>query len=225
MESRSRFTGRAILKRSAVLHRPVFVPVTSIYDRAPGTVTWSDGGFSIESIDSAGGWVGSAVDLVTFASSFVPFASHPLLVPATISEIIARPSYAAAESTAWYSKGWSYNAGNIFHDGTQPGQGSLLVRTSDGYVWAILTTRPATLTDDYFADIDRSLWSAIEGVTNWPANSIPFPVPSTQSDCIFDMPRKTTLIILPRHQFSRTTHPVTTIGTILTPRTILQRHQ
>lgn len=161
-------------------------PVTSIYDRVPGTVTWSDGGFSIESIDSAGGWVGSAVDLVIFASSFVPSASHPLLAPATISEMIAKPSYAAAESTAWYSKGWGYNAGNIFHDGTQPGQGSLLVRTSDGYVWAILiNTRPAPLTDDYFADIDRSLWSAIDGVTDWPASPIPFPISSTQSDCIF----------------------------------------
>lgn len=165
---------------------PSLSPVNSIYDRAPGTVPWSDGGFSIESIDAAGGWVGSAVDLVVFASSFVPSASHPLLAQATISEMIARPSYAAAESTTWYSKGWSYNSGNIFHDGTEPGQGSLLVRTSDGYVWAILVnTRPAPLIDDYFADIDRSLWSAIEGVTDWPASSIPFPISGTQSDCIF----------------------------------------
>ncbi len=135
------------------------------------------GAWSLEAMDSHGGWLASAVDLVRFAAAFDDPAHCPLLKPASIATMFARPDGAADSGPVHYACGWRVRRLaqpgqiNTWHTGMLDGSSTLLVRRHDGLDWAVLFNgqytpdgRPAAV------KIDRLLHEAAGQVRQWPAD-------------------------------------------------------
>jgi len=166
----------------AGLARPVFPNIT-------GSVPWPYGGFYLENMDSHGGWIASAVDIVRFAATVDGAKPPALLDSAMVRQMESRPPPPLwADSDYWYGLGWNVQEplpGRFTwsHMGSLPGTMTIVVRAYDGLVWAALfNTRPS----DYqaFTELDGILWDARNAVTSWPTNDLfgqPIPEFSTGS--------------------------------------------
>lgn len=101
----------------AGLARPVFANIT-------GSVPTPYGGFYLEDMDSHGGWIASAVDIVRFAASVDGAKPPALLNPATVREMDARPPAPLwVGNDYWYGLVWGGRCENHYrgssHGGTQ----------------------------------------------------------------------------------------------------------
>lgn len=140
-----------------------------------------------EALDAHGGWIGSAVDLVRFATviqhaAIQHAAPDGLLSPAMLNELRARPpepakadSEPAEAPSVYYGLGWSIRALetldqlNYWHTGLLPGSSTLLVVRHDGLCWCVLFN--TSHTDDGRIPsnvIDPLLHQAADEVRNWP---------------------------------------------------------
>jgi CubicO group peptidase (beta-lactamase class C family) len=146
------------------------------------------GGFNIENMDSHGGWVISAVELVRFLSNLdSPAASTAILNQASIDRMFALPQNYPLPYNAgdyYYAKGWAvrdYGNGlrNTWHDGSLPGTTAYVVRTQYGWDYAvILNRRDETGQTSYSGEIDNAMWSAYAQIMQWPSgNEFPSALP------------------------------------------------
>lgn len=129
-----------------------------------------------------GGWIASAVELVRFASAFDDPQTSPLLRPATIAEMFARPEGAAGYEAdgkpkdAYYGCGWNVrpirNTGkaNHWHAGFIAGSEALLVRRWDGLNWAVVfnTAQTPDGKQRLVGLIDGPIHQAADEVKRWP---------------------------------------------------------
>jgi N-acyl-D-amino-acid deacylase len=121
------------------------------------------GTFCLEAMDSHGGWLASAIDLVKFASSL-----DKVLNEKSLEVMFARPSN-AGNAPAYYGCGWmvrpvgTEGKANTWHTGSLPGTSTLLVRRYDGLVWAAVFNE--RIKDDKF---DPNLHRAADAVKEWP---------------------------------------------------------
>jgi hypothetical protein len=145
----------------------------SVFPSLSGTVPWPYGGFNLEAMDSHGGWIASAIDLVKFANAIDGRRGKPLLGRRSIAELILRPAPPLLQTAAaYYGSGWQIrpagNDANWWHGGSLPGTTTLLVRTHHGYCWAaVFNSRPEG-TNKLGGDLDSGLWKAFGEVTAWP---------------------------------------------------------
>jgi N-acyl-D-amino-acid deacylase len=135
------------------------------------------GAWSLESMDSHGGWIASAPDLVRFAAAFNDPKQCKILSKKNIETMFARPPGAAGEdehgkpADGYYGCGWwvrpAANGVDAWHTGSLDGTSTLLVRRSDGLTWAVLFNsrqakgEPASL-------IDPLIHDAADAVEHWP---------------------------------------------------------
>jgi hypothetical protein len=138
-----------------------------------GSVPWPYGGFHLEAMDSHGGWIASAIDLVKFANAIDGRRGKALLSQASIRELTSRPASPMAQNTpAYYGLGWEIrptgNDANWWHGGSLPGTATLLVRTHQGYAWAAVFNSRSDGKNHLAGDIDRGMWKAFSEVTTWP---------------------------------------------------------
>jgi CubicO group peptidase (beta-lactamase class C family) len=113
--------------------------------------------YNITRMDSHGGWIASARDLLKFVFEVDSFATKPdILQPATIA-LMVTPSSANKN----YACGWAVNGNyNWWHTGSLPGNATELVRAHNGYSWAILAnTRSGD--KNFVADMDKLVWKVI----------------------------------------------------------------
>jgi N-acyl-D-amino-acid deacylase len=99
------------------------------------------GGFCLETMDSASGWLASASDLVRFACAFEEPKKCKLLEPATAESLFERP--AGEDKPAYYAKGWlvrPFEGGKrtYWHDASLEGLSAMLTRRADGITFAVL---------------------------------------------------------------------------------------
>lgn len=98
------------------------------------------GAFNLENMDSHGGWLASAVDLVRFAAVFD--GSTSVLSAESIAEAFAVPETGVNEDGWYYGCGWQVRPVpgglNTWHTGRLAGSYALLVRRFDGLCWAAL---------------------------------------------------------------------------------------
>lgn len=124
-------------------------------------------------MDAHGGWIANPTDLLRIALRFDGFPSRPDLLQSTTVATMATATTAPAAGggAANYAKGWAVNsAGNWWHLGDFAGTISELVRTSDGFCWAILAnTRNDAQLNAMRAAIDNLGWTIKNGITDWPA--------------------------------------------------------
>jgi CubicO group peptidase (beta-lactamase class C family) len=104
------------------------------------------GAWHLEAMDSHGGWIASAEDLVRFASAFDDWNHCPILSRRSIERMHALPSK-PPEKDAFYTFGWNnrMNASgkaNYWHTGSLPGTLGIMIRRRDGSdMVALLNTR------------------------------------------------------------------------------------
>ena len=125
------------------------------------------GTFCLEAMDSHGGWIASAIDLVKFASSL-----DKVLNEKSLAVMLAKPSN-AGNAPAYYGCGWmvrpagTEGKANTWHTGSLPGTSTLLVRRHDGLVWAAVFNE--RIKDDKF---DPNLHRAADAVKEWPKGDL-----------------------------------------------------
>lgn len=107
------------------------------------------GPFYFESMDSHGGWLATASDLVKFASILDNHEKCPLLKPVTIATMLSRPENLAGYDEKgkprdeYYGCGWRISPGgegkgSANHAGALDGTSTLMVHRNDGINMAVL---------------------------------------------------------------------------------------
>ncbi|MDR3612743.1 MAG: serine hydrolase [Candidatus Obscuribacterales bacterium] len=136
------------------------------------------GAWCLEVMDSHGGWLASAIDLVRFASAFDDPNACKILSSRGIQQMFARPTlephadfYGAC---GWYVRDLGGNRHNTWHTGALPGTSTLLVRRYDGLNWAILFNTRSTKNGEYLASlIDPLMHKAVNSVKRFPSINLP----------------------------------------------------
>lgn len=141
------------------------------------------GTWHLEAMDSHGGWIASAPDLVRFASAFDRPAESKLLRPVTIATMFNRPEWSAgyddqgAPKSFYYALGWNVRPNHPrtgltcqWHTGSLDGTSTILVRRSDGLCWAVLfnSRNGAPSSAAPSRKIDPLVHEAVNKITEWP---------------------------------------------------------
>jgi CubicO group peptidase (beta-lactamase class C family) len=133
------------------------------------------GTWNHEALDSHGGWVGSAPDLLRFARVYSLDGDQNLLSVESILESFSYPTFNEVESKRrayWYGLGWFVRPlgggrQNTWHRGFLPGAESLLVRRHDGLSWALFfNSRKDAMS--LAEEIDPLVHEAAKLVMSWP---------------------------------------------------------
>ncbi len=103
------------------------------------------GAWSLEALDSHGGWIATATDLAKFAAAFDDPEHCRLLKASTIQQMFAKPEkveYELPDKTMFYGLGWQGRTtpgGTLVlqHGGSLPGTATSMVRRTDGLCWAV----------------------------------------------------------------------------------------
>ena len=146
---------------------------------AEETVPEQYGGWCLQSMDAHGGWIGSAIDLVRFASSFGDSAEKRVLSQQSVRKMFAPPPAPIARGSegklksTYYGYGWSVrpkqNGKNAWHNGAFTGTSALLVRRHDGFCWAVLfNTRNSVRGGTAANMVDRTMHRLMGKVKDWP---------------------------------------------------------
>jgi CubicO group peptidase (beta-lactamase class C family) len=139
------------------------------------------GAWCLEAMDSHGGWLASAPDLVRFVTAFDDPRHCKILKPKSIAVMLACPPGVAGHKPngkprdAYYACGWMVrpigNAGaaNIWHSGSLDGTSTLLVRRHDKLAWAVLfNSRDSAKHKEPAGAIDPLMHEAADAVKDWP---------------------------------------------------------
>lgn len=115
-------------------------------------------------LNSAGGWIASAIDLMRIMVRTDGFSTVPDMLNASTIQVMTTPS-----DLSVYACGLRVNnSDNWWHGGGIAGTRTWMVRTYHGYNWAILmNTR--SYDSDFTKAIDRLIWPAVNNPgTDWP---------------------------------------------------------
>jgi N-acyl-D-amino-acid deacylase len=135
------------------------------------------GAWYLEAMDSHGGWVASAGDLVRFGIALRPGGNGPL-----DDERLRRmhqsprglPESDVYCSLGWYNRTLDGGRMNHWHAGSLPGTTAILIRRHDGKTFAaILNTRQSEHTENLGGDLDAALHRAASRVISWPKPTAP----------------------------------------------------
>jgi CubicO group peptidase (beta-lactamase class C family) len=140
-------------------------------DRANGEVAYYDVpdglpyGMNVARMDSHGGWIASATDLVKFVMHVDGNnEAESLLTPRSIQTMT---STVTASAGSRYASGWEVNSvPNWWHMGSLPGTTAIVVRTASGLCWAALANARSPGSD---RAIDRMMWNLAKAVPAWQA--------------------------------------------------------
>ncbi|HOY29160.1 MAG TPA: hypothetical protein PLR96_09310, partial [Flavobacteriales bacterium] len=134
-------------------------------------VPWEYGGWNLEAMDAHGGWVFSARELVKLLVAVDGFSTKPdMLSSASIATMTA-----SSGTNANYALGWSVNsANNWWHTGALDGTASMIVRSSNGYTWALLLNKRLTnaQANAFWGAVDGLGWNCIAGTSSWPTHDL-----------------------------------------------------
>ncbi|GAA1567718.1 hypothetical protein GCM10009678_58220 [Actinomadura kijaniata] len=146
----------------------------TVLDGSGRKVPFPYGGFSLETHDSQGGWLSTAVDLVRFAGIYDGGTS--VLNAASVGRAFAKPATGVNADGYYFGAGWMVRPVkgglNTWHDGSQPGTSTLLVRRFDGLTWAVLFNRRQEGNAPSFGAIDGLLHQTANAVKSWPTGNL-----------------------------------------------------
>jgi len=161
-----RYVRETILTRCGVTG--MRIAGNTLAERAPEEVVYYGQNpytMNVRRMDSHGGWLATAADLVRFAIHVDGFAT----VPDILQEQSIREMTTPTAANNGYAKGWAVNsAQNWWHGGSLPGTTSLMVRTSKGLCWAALANTRESNADTGRA-LDICMWEMVRQVKNWHA--------------------------------------------------------
>jgi len=137
------------------------------------------GAWDLESLDSHGGWLASAPDLVRFGSALDRPGRPGVLTSQSLKTLFARPTGRAGFTengkprASYYACGWrvrpvSGGKVNTWHAGLLDGTESLLARRWDGLTWAVLFNTGGPGQASLASAIDPLIHQAADQVKTWP---------------------------------------------------------
>lgn len=158
----------------------------SVFPDNDQQVAQPDGGFYLEALDAHGGWIGTAPDLLRFATAIEGSRGQSLLKAETLSLMTARPpTPVSGQGPTYYGLGWmirypekdkhaDWRQATWWHTGSLPGTAALLVRTHQGLVWAALfnSRPPYEKVKEFAAELDALMWKAAGEVKQWPEHDL-----------------------------------------------------
>ncbi len=153
-------------------------PVRSVFP-GEGEVPRPYGWTSLAALDAAGGWIGSAIDLVRLMMALDGSRGTPLLSAARRDEMMARPPLPEwAGAPSWFGLGMQVEpveGGAIWHHGgSMPGTTAEVLRTPGGTTVALLvSSRPADADVGRFEqELVDLVWSLAGGPAPEPADDL-----------------------------------------------------
>jgi len=119
-------------------------------------------------MDSHGGWIASATDLLRLLVSVDGLNLKKAILDSSTIRTMLTPSTA----NPGYACGWQLTSNgklvNWYHFGELMGTATLLAHTHMGFSWAILTNT-GYQNEQTQSDLDQILWNAInDSTTRWP---------------------------------------------------------
>jgi CubicO group peptidase (beta-lactamase class C family) len=148
-------------------------------------VPWPYGAWYLEAMDSHGGWLSSAPDLVRFAAALDPAGKAPLLKADSLRAMFAPPKGTPGHDkkgnprSLYYGLGWQVRRVNdegaisFWHTGALDGTATILVRRHDGLCWAVLFNARENQRGQYLAGlIDPLVHDAADRVKHWPRGDL-----------------------------------------------------
>ena len=133
-------------------------------------------GWAAVIVDSHGGWIASAPDLLRFLTAVDGFPTRPdMLQPQTIATMQTTAIGVWGASPYYYAMGWLRRPqeDNWWHDGSLPGTTTLLVRAGNGLAWAALfNARHMKPNSQFAAELDPAIWQAVREVGTWPSGDL-----------------------------------------------------
>jgi len=164
--SYEKFISSRVLARCGV--RDMRIAGNRLEDRAAEEVTYygqsgeNPYNMNVARMDSHGGWLATAADLVQFAEHVDGFTTTPsLLRPETI-RLMTR----ASSANRGYARGWAVNdLQNWWHMGSLPGTTTIMARISSGFCWAALTNTRSG--DAMNLGLDNLVWDMARRVKAW----------------------------------------------------------
>lgn len=149
-------------------------PAQSVFPEITDATTWPYGGFYLEAMDSHGGWVASAPDLVRFVAALDSTNPDAVLNADSLSEMLSRPDIPFwGDTQNYYAKGWfvrpSGEGVSMWHGGSLPGTEGMIYQTASGLIWVVLfNTRPDPPTDELIVDVITEMGkAAVMGKVLW----------------------------------------------------------
>jgi N-acyl-D-amino-acid deacylase len=159
--------------------RPTDKPGKSVFPEEKNLVDEPYGDFYLEALDSHGGWIASAADLVRFAAALDGQRSPRILKPESIEKtesLSDPPVYAGKGKGSYYGFGWvivSRPKGKYwFHDGLLAGTRTLLIRYRHGVVMAVLFNGQTAEKGDFYGEFRQTLVKAADEVEKWPKGDL-----------------------------------------------------
>jgi CubicO group peptidase (beta-lactamase class C family) len=168
-ESYQGFVRDQVLKRCGVSE--MHIAGNKLADRAPGEVVYYDDlekpyEMDVARMDSHGGWIATASDLVRFLTHVDGFPTVPDILRPDTLRLMTTPSTVKPD----YAMGWAVNrANNWWHTGSLPGSTTLMVRTARGLCWAALANGRGKGARDFSEALDRMMWDVVRKVPAWKA--------------------------------------------------------
>ena len=127
----------------------------------------------VSRMDSHGGWISTAVDLLRILIRTDGLSPPPDLLRLDTITMMTMPS--GLPGSNGYACGWQTNsAGTWWHTGSLPGTRSIMVRTADGFCWTVLANSgrdaEGDSTRDTLLGLDALMWAIREKVGFWPSS-------------------------------------------------------
>ncbi len=121
---------------------------------------------NVTRMDSHGGWLATAGDLVRFLNHVDGFKSTPNILKSETIKAMTTPS----PVHSGYARGWAVNnTPNWWHNGSLPGTATILVRTASGFCWAALANGRSVGQPDIGLALDNMVWDMVHEVRAWHA--------------------------------------------------------
>jgi N-acyl-D-amino-acid deacylase len=132
------------------------------------------GAYQLDVLDSHGGWIASATDLVKFASAFDDPAKCPLLKAESVRAMFTPPPGKVSET--YYALGWQVrpvgDQKTAWHTGSLPGTSTILIRRYDGLNIAVLFNSRVSPTAQHLTrELEGPLHKALDDVRDWPVGN------------------------------------------------------
>jgi CubicO group peptidase (beta-lactamase class C family) len=149
--------------------RDMRIAGNTLADRAPHEVVYDTRtenpyNMNVRRMDSHGGWLATASDLVRFATHVDGFTTTPNILRRETINAMITPTVA----NSGYAHGWAVNSqGNWWHGGSLPGTSTIMVRTHSGLCWAALTNTRKM--GEMGNDLDQMMWNIVKAVPEWQA--------------------------------------------------------
>ena len=135
-------------------------------------------GLNIENMDSHGGWIASAAELVRFASAFDEPSKCPILSAATIEQMFALPQNISPSDyhpgDPYYACGWlvrdfGKDQRTTFHGGQLPGTFATMARLKEGINLVILFNK---IGEEFLSSAGPSIGKAVATIEEWPEGDL-----------------------------------------------------